>query len=337
MLVDIANEQSQLHSVMVILVNSSFDQSVIGTLSNGVTLKRIERPEGSKNPFYLAKLYWTLLNFSPEIIHVHNAALIDLLRPLSAPTVLTVHGLNVSMPSRYRHYQAVFCISEAVRDDLQKRYPRLTTTLIYNGIRFDDVLKKQSLNQQPFRIVQVGRIDHLIKGHDIHLRAIRRVTDKLGKEMITVDFIGRDAGSTDYLRELAEELGISSQCRFLGPLSRQEVYKSLHQYDLLIQPSRQEGFGLTIVEAMAAKIPVLISDLRGPMEIVGNGQFGYFFKNESDADCADKIIEIIRYAGTHKSSIKLDRSFEYALDNFDIRLTAMKYVTEYSKLLPLHG
>lgn len=49
------------------------------------------------------------------------------------------------------------------------------------------------------------------------------------------------------------------------------IYHNLCNFDLFIQPSRFEGFGLTVAEAIAAKVTVLVSNIQGPMEIIDDG------------------------------------------------------------------
>ena len=57
---------------------------------------------------------------------------------------------------------------------------------------------------------------------------------------------------------------------------------------------RYEGFGLTVAEAMAANLPVLISDEGGSYEIIGKGKYGYAFKMEDMDGCAKQIEYIIK-------------------------------------------
>lgn len=337
MLVDIVNEQSQYHPVMLIIVNSAYDVSVLDALCDRVVLKMIGRPECCSNPIYWLKLYWALSRFSPDILHFHNESLIEVLRYYHVPKVVTVHSTNARMPSIYDKYRAIFSISDAVKKDLESRYLKLESTTVYNGIRFADIPTKESYSQKPFRIVQVGRVDHKVKGQDVLMRAVKRIVDMHGDGEVIVDFIGENAGSMDYLLGLSNEMRVAGSFRFLGKLSRREVHQNLHLYDLLVQPSRFEGFGLTIVEAMAAKVPVLVSDIDGPMEIIARGRYGKYFKNQSDSDCADKIVEIMHNSRAEKHGSEMDVIYNHALQNYEVCLTAKKYLSEYSKLLPMRS
>ena len=96
----------------------------------------------------------------------------------------------------------------------------------------------------------------------------------------------------------------------------------------MVQPSLYEGFGLTVVEAMAAKIPVLVSNIEGPMEIVKKGKFGYFFENGNVIDCANGIDKILDLSNAINDKM-LDSAYLHAKHNFDIKTTAKIYLKKY--------
>ena len=67
----------------------------------------------------------------------------------------------------------------------------------------------------------------------------------------------------------------------------------LTDYDLFVQPSRWEGFGLTVAEAMAAGVPVLVSEGQGPAEVTQGSRYGWLFAN-GDADDLQRQIVFIK-------------------------------------------
>lgn len=74
------------------------------------------------------------------------------------------------------------------------------------------------------------------------------------------------------LQRLAAELGLGERARFLG--ERADVPEILAAVDVLLAPSWEEPFGRSIVEAMAAGVPVAATDVGGPVEIVADGATG---------------------------------------------------------------
>ena len=273
-----------------------------------------------------------LRKLEPDIIHAHQDSFIRLLKYLKAPRVHTVHNTGIPLSSQTNQFNAVYCISDAVRHDLKIRYPELVTRVIQNGINFSDMQKKVSYGHKPFRVVQVSRLDLHQKGQDILMRAIRKINDSQGDGQVTVDFIG-EGPSKDFLLKLNDELGLGACCRFLGMRPRSYVYENLHLYDLQVQPSRFEGFGLTVVEGMAAGVPVLVSDVEGPMEVIDRGRYGYFFRSEDVEDCAKQILDIMQFSILPEFVNERKAAEQYAKNAFDVATTANKYVRDYARVI----
>ena len=95
-----------------------------------------------------------------------------------------------------------------------------------------------------------------------------------------------------------------------------------------MQPSRFEGFGLTIAEAMAAGLPVLVSDVEAQMEVIDDGACGYFFKNGDPASLAD----MIEYVMADYDLAKVDNALRRVADHYDVRATAARYIDEYARI-----
>src|SRR6185437_7177592 len=320
MLVDIANHQALSDDITIIIGSSIVDQIVLKGLSDRVKIRIMGRPAGSCNPWYLLKVLYALRILKPDIVHAHQESFIAILRFLCFRKVLTVHDTNLS-PQLAHKYDAVYTISDAVRNVLTRKNPDALSTVISNGSCFSAVKVKTSYGHLPFRIVQIGRLQHEIKGQDILLNAMKYLIDIIRKGHVLIDFVG-EGPSLEFLEGLSEELGMAKWCRFIGRQSRGMIYDNLHTYDLLVQPSRYEGFGLTVVEAMAARVPVLVSNIEGPMEIIAGGEYGYFFKAGDYADCSEQVINVMKNSQEVNFPEKLRRNAEYAKSRFDIANTA---------------
>lgn len=328
MLLDIMPKQVESgHDVTLILINKGHDEALMARLPKGVKVVYLKRKDGSKNPWHVIRLNVLLYRLSPDVVHVHNVrALGMILRRKGIKTVFTAHCLGIA-DELLNRADSVCAISEAVKADLKTRYA-VEPTVIYNGIDTGAVRCTGKRRGEMFRIVQVGRMFHETKGQDILLHAVSKLREQ-GVGNACIDFIG-DGASADYLKGLAKSLGLDGCVRFLGARSRQYIYDVLCDYDLMVQPSRDEGFGLTVAEGMAAKVPVLISNLEGPMEVIGNGEYGEWF-NSGDADaCAEKIKEIISdYARYEDKAVE---AYGFVTRNFDISGTAGRYVMHYETL-----
>ena len=71
------------------------------------------------------------------------------------------------------------------------------------------------------------------------------------------------AHSKDYLKDQIKKYQLENNIRIKGHKDRSWIFKNLSSYHLLVQPSRSEGFGLTLVEAVAAGLPVISSKIDG--------------------------------------------------------------------------
>lgn len=82
---------------------------------------------------------------------------------------------------------------------------------------------------------------------------------------LTLTMVG-DGDLGAKLAERAEELGITSAVTFTGAVPPEEALRLMREHDLLVHPSRMETFGMTIIEALAAGMPVLVTRCGGPEE-----------------------------------------------------------------------
>lgn len=330
MLVDIINEQSKIHKVELLIVNNIVNDILIQNINKVVKIHYLSRKPGGRNPLPVFRFNCKVFKINPTVIHFHNHKGINLLKyRTKAITCLTVHSLNVPIDNLIK-YGKLFSISNAVQEDLLTR-GGIKSTKVYNGIRFEDIeINCNSAKIERLKIIQVSRLDHENKGQHILLKAISILVKEKGIDDLQLDLIG-EGNSIEYLKSLVKELNIENHVIFLGIKTRKFIYKELKNYQLLVQPSLFEGFGLTVVEGMAAKIPVLVSDNDGPMEIIDNGKYGFHFKTADVNSCAKKIYEIINDYHSEKIKNKTDEAYDYAKENFNIQKTSLKYINNYTK------
>ena len=275
--------------------------------------------------FYdILKLNCMIKKIQPDIIHIHNPAFVRILFFHKDKIFATIHDINQNHSSFYRKLckiQKIFAISDAVRNDLEKRYLYKNIVTVPNGIRLDKIARRCSYsNGSPtFRMVQVSRLEHKKKGQDVLIKAISIIIhNPLLKHTVHVDFIG-EGNSEAYLEELTSRLECGENISFLGKKSREHIYNTLKEYDIIVQPSRYEGFGLTIVEGMAAGLIPLVSDSGGPKDIVGtDGKSGFLFQTGNPEDCARVLLQIMDLPSEEKNRIQrqaINKSNSYSIEN----------------------
>lgn len=329
MLIDIVNEQSENAKVSLVVVNNLINKEIQRRLSPKVVLYAINRKPGSRFPGKLLVLNVLLLKLQPDIIHCHNHSLVNLIPFLfKTKIMLTVHDMNYPVDNLHR-YHLLAAISDSVRDDIRS-HKNLPIQRIYNGIHCDRVSKRSDAHfKGVFRIAQVGRLEHEKKGQHILLDALSVIRTMHPAIPISVDFIG-NGSSYSFLASHAEKNNLSRFINFLGDKPRDWVYANLCNYDLVVQPSLYEGFGLTIVEAMAARVPVLVSNIQGPMEVICNGALGTSFEAENAVDFAKTIMSIID--NYDKELLQASIAYQYCLEHYSIKTTAKKYLDAYTSL-----
>lgn len=330
MLVDIINHQVKSSQVFLVIINDQYDHDLLDTIDDSVIIKKIDRKKGGKSILPLLKLNKYLWNISPDAIHCHNHNNINLLIPQYRKICFcTIHDIGINKKN-FHKYKMLFAISKVVKKDIADRSVA-NVSLVYNGVKTVEIKSKEhfSLTGGKFGMVVVSRLKHEKKGQDVLLQAISILNQK-GISNIQLDLIG-SGQSESYLKSLSVELGIDNSVRFLGSKNRSFIYDNLRNYDLLVQPSIYEGFGLTVIEAMAAKTPILVSNIDGPMELIKNGEYGFYFETKNPSALANAIIELIAKSKNGELEDKVHSAFDYVSENFQISDTSRKYLEFYQK------
>ena len=172
-------------------------------------------------------------------------------------------------------------------EDAKKDWPELSNVkLIPDPIPFK-VDQVSSLSSK--RVVSIGRYAYE-KGNDLLLKAWAKV-EKLCHDW-TLDIYGQ--GNQTPYRELMQELGIDeTRCHLHGSLADvKDVYLNSSIFTL---PSRFEGFGLVIIEAMACGVPVVAFDCEnGPRNIITNNKDGLLVKPFDVDEYAESLLRLMR-------------------------------------------
>ncbi len=115
----------------------------------------------------------------------------------------------------------------------------------------------------PVRLMFFGRLSSHIKGLDLLLEAFAGLCHAPSSPALELTMQGENAGDGSRLFQLAWDLGISDQVRFLHPNYTVAPTELIGQQDILCMPSRSEGFGLAALEGMVAGRILLVSETAG--------------------------------------------------------------------------
>ncbi len=146
------------------------------------------------------------------------------------------------------------------------------------------------------------------KNHEVIIRALARLQNP--------DLCYAIAGKgelREYLGQLVEQLGVADKVKFLG--FRTDIYELYHAADISAFPSRIEGLGLAGIEAMAAGVPLIASNVHGILDYVIDGKTGYALA----PDDVDGFAEAIRaLADSPERRERMKANCHAAVEPFDL-------------------
>lgn len=150
--------------------------------------------------------------------------------------------------------------------------------------------KKRVLStEQRFTLGVVSRLEK-IKGMDLVVPAFAKVLKQHPDTRLVV--VG-DGSLRSAMEQQAVELGCNDNITWAGRQPQKELSKWYSLMDVVLMPSRSEGFGLTAIEAMANGCVVVASNVGGLPEVVRDGVCGLLHHSEDTTDMANKISSLI--------------------------------------------
>jgi glycosyltransferase involved in cell wall biosynthesis len=270
----------------------------------------------------------------PGIDVVHATDLVPV--PSRHPSLVTVHDLAalehphlhpaVAVEQQRRQLRAleratlVLAVSETTAHALERHgvaRDRVAVTPL--GLRTAPPIGGPPTSSEPF-ILAVGEL-HPRKGLDLLVRAVARSGTGL-----TVVFAG--PGDPAALRAIAAECGVDADMRFLGRVD-EPVLSALYRDALMLcAPSRAEGFGLNVLEALGAGLPVVASELAVFREVAGEA--AVLVPSEDEQRFADVIA---RVASSPSERERLARAGRARSSAFTWARTAELTVAAYERAL----
>lgn len=326
---------------IVVVMNDRVDRDLAAELdSTSAPTYYLSRPESSRNPRYLLDLIRIIHSHRVSVIHSHNhgskywSALCRVLK-FDVKLAHTLHDTNIRInpPGVLFHNSMIdvtIAISRAVADEARSlKIERVEQ--IENGV---PISLFSSVSAQPLgtrvKIISVGRLFPEKKGQDVLLRALKRCVDR-GLD-VECTFVGSpatgDLRTMPMLEALTSSLQLSSRVHFVQ--GRTDIATLLADASIFVLPSRWEGFGLALVEAMAAGLPVIASNIDGPANIVTDGKDGLLFESGSDEQLAEKIATLIQSPPLADKLRKNGRTKSW---EYDISTMRDKYMAVYGRLM----
>ena len=248
-----------------------------------------------------------------DLLHVHYAIphsisgylAREMVAPRKLPLITTLHGTDITLVGRDHSYLQVtrFGIQKSDGVTAVSEYLRRATQEEFCGecdIRtipnFVDVERTKRFNNPEHRLRFAPRGEKVVI-HISNFRPVKRVGDvirifaRIQQQVPAVLLMIGDGSERSKAQYLVREMGLSGRVHFLGTVGLVENY--LSTADLMLLTSQTESFGLSALEAMACKVPVVATRVGGVPEVVGDGRSGLLFEVGDVDGMAGGALEIL--------------------------------------------
>lgn len=283
-----------------------------------------------------------IAEFRPDIVHAHYATSYGLLgvRAKFHPLVISAWGSDVfdfperSILHRYvvkrnlRKADLVFSTSEVMKKQIQ-RLGRKDVEVTPFGVDL------KVFRPDPHRMFGDAKVVGTIKtleqhyGIDLLIQSFAMVKAKYEKPLKLV--ICGDGSQRKALEQLARMCGCKDDIIFTGAVPQAEVPKYLQAFDVFANLSRRESFGVSILEAMACRVPVVASNADGPAEITANGAYASQVKvGETAGDAILRLLE-----DEDAAEALAAEAYEHVKRRYDWAQNLDNILKHYNKLLRL--
>ena len=231
-----------------------------------------------------------------------------LIRRLPVPVIVTCHHTywqqcryirsqfwkRIFLPFEKRTYHLatrIVCVSEATKQALVEHYDisEQKIAVIHNAV---DTCTYHSLDTSKNRntILYLGRIDKR-KGIEFLIRCMPEVRNQIPDFQLLV---GGKGGHLEKMKSLVGSLNLEENVTFLGFVPDERLNTLYNQAQCVVVPSIFEGFGITVIEALAAGTRVVGTDVDGIREILQNGEYGRLVPYGDTRALAEAIVAELR-------------------------------------------
>jgi glycosyltransferase involved in cell wall biosynthesis len=301
--------------------NTSFlKRTKVETHFGKVQVVRVPASRISKFNYQIApKLISLLSKESPDIIHAHgyqvfttDAALIAS-KLKKAPLVLTLHGFprgfdklahrayfNLIGKETLRKAKKIISVSRIVAREFKAiGVSEEKMAIIPNGIDLEeykqlpvgDLFRKRlDIKENEKIVLTIGRLER-IKGFQYLIRALPSIIKEVGSTKLVM--AGPDFNYGVKLKKIAEETNVQDNVIFYGPINGKEKFEAFSAANIVAVPSLYEGFGMLLLEAMAAGKPLVATNTGAAPEIIQNGKNGILADLGDTEDLAGKIVKLL--------------------------------------------
>ena len=249
-------------------------------------------------PGYLRAFRETLLRARPHVVHANTLRTLpeaSVAHRLGIPVVIHVHELPAPGPKRTltlrwaaRTADVLVAVSEAVAALVRAHAGETPVLVAHNGVPESDV------RREPATVPTVGTIGTVCrtKGTDVFLEAAAVALERVPElrfEHIGQSGLDDDVEFADTVARYAGSARLRDSVELLG---RRPAANGLSRWEMFVLASRQDAFPLASLEAMAAGVPVIATNVGGLPEQIVHLESGVLVPPESPGEIANWIVRL---------------------------------------------
>lgn len=232
-------------------------------------------------PLFVSAMFIACLRLAGKVDIMHgNWSVPGLVAAVAArirrvPAIATVRGEDVTRIDQSLLFRLIFksllimnhyvvVVSEAMQANLRNRFTRWSEKIVFipNGVSIDSTGIKPPF-RSPLRLLSVGS---LIRRKRIET-LLNALSELKNQPTISLRIIG-DGPEREYLEETARSLAVQDFVSFAGNVPPEEIAEHLQWADIFVFASESEGRPNAVLEAMAAGLPVIATDIPGVRELI---------------------------------------------------------------------
>jgi glycosyltransferase involved in cell wall biosynthesis len=268
------------------------------------------------------------LRKKPDLVHIHVANWLSFLRKLwylqqaraaGLPVVLHIHGSQFAdlhdksevgaalVRHAFQRAALVLALSEGARRSFDEwTGGRARTEVLYNPVVLDGVGTGRPLAEPPV-ILFMGLIGDRKGVFDL----VAVIPEILAVAPGT-RFVFGGNGEVDRLRAAIAAAGVEGSCEVLGWVAGADKVRAFERASIYCLPSYREGLPVSVLEAMAAGLPVVSTAIAGTPEAVADGETGFLVEPGDRGALAERLVRLARDASLRASMGQAGRSLAEA-------------------------
>ena len=250
----------------------------------------------------------------PDIIHAHNVQfagfIAQAIRDFDAvPYILTEHSSLFRTqavasewlsPTKeaYRCASVKTAVSRALANAIEKQIGVRDIDVLPNvvdSVLIDSPLENHSAGNPDFVFLNIASLD----ANKDHASLIEAFAMRFKGKRVSLR-VGGTGPLAGYLKRFARRLGVERQVAFMGHLDRPKVMREMQNADCFVLSSRQETFGVVLIEALACGTPLIATRCGGPEDVV-NENNGFLVPPMDAAALGEAMAQMTQVKGRYRA------------------------------------